>query len=65
MAEEKKSRHYLSGKEVRAIVRENNKIVRALEKKKRACTGRRLTPWTEHNTKLISRTSPAGDVFVF
>ena len=35
MAEEKKSRHYLSGKEVRAIVRENNKIVRALEKKKR------------------------------
>ena len=34
MAEEKKNRHYLTGKEVRAIVRENNKIVRALEKKK-------------------------------
>ncbi len=35
MAEEKKNRHYLTGKEVRAIVKENNKVTKALEKKKR------------------------------
>ncbi len=35
MAEEKKSRHYLTGKEVRAIAKENAKITRALEKKKK------------------------------
>ncbi len=31
----KKNRNYLTGKEIRAIVRSNNKITRALEKKKR------------------------------
>ncbi len=35
MAEEKKSRHYLTGKEVREIVKENNKVTKALEKKKK------------------------------
>ncbi len=32
--EEKKSSHYLTGKEIRAIVKSNNKIIRVLEKKK-------------------------------
>ncbi len=32
---EKKNRHYLTGKEVKAIAKENNKIIRALEKKKK------------------------------
>ncbi len=31
----KKERHYLTGKEIRAIVKQNNKITRALEKKKK------------------------------
>ncbi len=35
MAEEKKNRHYLTGKEVRAIAKENAKITRAFEKKKK------------------------------
>ncbi|MBR7185966.1 MAG: ABC transporter ATP-binding protein [Clostridia bacterium] len=35
MAEEKKNRHYLTGKEIRAIAKENNKIIRVLEKKKK------------------------------
>ncbi len=35
MAEEKKNRHYLTGKEIRAIVKENNKVIKALEKKKK------------------------------
>ena len=32
---ENKNRHYLTGREVRAIVKQNNKTVRALEKRKR------------------------------
>ncbi len=32
---EKKNRHYLTGKEIRAIVKANNKITRKLEKKKK------------------------------
>ncbi len=35
MAEEKKNRHYLTGKEVRSIAKENAKITRALEKRKK------------------------------
>ncbi len=35
MAEEKKGRHYLTGREIKAIVKENNKVIRALEKKKK------------------------------
>ena len=34
-AEKKKNRNYLTGKEIRAIVKSNNKVTRALEKKKR------------------------------
>ena len=33
--EEKKDRHYLTGKEIRAIAKENNKVMYALEKKKK------------------------------
>ena len=33
-ANEKPKKHYLSGKEIRAIAKENAKIMRALEKKK-------------------------------
>ena len=34
MAEKKKNGHYLTGKEIRAIAKENSKVMKALEKKK-------------------------------
>ena len=34
MAEKKKNGHYLTGKEIRAIAKENSKVMKSLEKKK-------------------------------
>ncbi len=54
MAENKKNGHYLSGKEIREIAKENRKITRALEKKKhrRAAESEFVTEMKDNNNIL-------------
>ena len=47
MAETKKNGHYLTGKEIRAIAKENSKVMKALEKKKY-----RKVPESEYLTEM-------------
>ena len=47
MAKDKKDRHYLTSKEIKAIVKENNKVIRVLEKKKK-----RKAPESEFTSEM-------------